>query len=820
MASIIKKFHSDGYAIKIDCVSNSTNTANNTTNVTVTVHLVSLKSGYNINSSVTKNGTLTVDGTTYNFTFSAQLSSLQNKTIFTKTVNISHGSDGKKTLSIAASLGIQVTLSGTFYNYVTASGSVALSSIARKTPVVVSGSATFGTEKWIGHTRASSDFTVTLRYKCGSASGTIKSKSATNETYWAPPKSLQSQIPKATSINITVYCDTYSGNTLIGTTSTSFTCNIAADCVPVIKGGTFTNGATGGTEYWQSVSQVRAEIDCEGAYGSTITKYVMTIENKPVTNYGNIIWSYIFTGMGTKDIALTITDSRGKTAKYTWQSAIYVKSYDKPSITNFVAQRTLIDENDEEVVSNLGTIGYFSADVTFHENAINNNVTFMYRPKGGSIWTSIEMEGTKYRNYNFSNTLASGSAYELKLVAEDGISTNEFWIILQNVFPLISMSSSGTGIAFGKECNMDNRFVVDMDASFGKWCGIKSLQVTESAYFDNNSTFSGTSTFNGKLLSTYNGGTAQLNGKALLLDNGYNVISHNNNVLYINQDHSSSHVYLTGTLTCKERGTNTTMFKVDTSDDSNGNGDGGTMLGYYQTDNNGYGHYFRGKGRMYIDNHAGLQVAKDLIAKSWLSVDTVQYATSGGWVNSSGTQTWGIGFANHIVPTASSRYLGVSNARWEGVYLKTSPNVSSDMRLKDNIEYIAMDNVSTMSLRKTEELPDEITNQDMLVFIRDNLFLAKYDYKFDTSDMNDPEIKMTDDMRHKQIGFIAQDISEDKIGKLIVTEDRDGYLSYEMSNYISVIAGALKAEIQNRDMEILSLREEIEELKQLLSKGE
>ena len=106
----------NGYKVQITWKVNSQNVANNTSNVTVQAQLVSTGSSYTISSSATKNGTLTINGTSYSFTFSAGLSGSQTKTVFTKTVDIPHNSDGTKTLSMSTTLGINVTLSGTYRN--------------------------------------------------------------------------------------------------------------------------------------------------------------------------------------------------------------------------------------------------------------------------------------------------------------------------------------------------------------------------------------------------------------------------------------------------------------------------------------------------------------------------------------------------------------------------------------------------------------------------------------------------------------------------------------------------------------------------------
>lgn len=93
----ITKTISTGYQLKLVWTVDSQNVANNTSSVTVKVQLVSTGASYTINSTATKNGSVTINGTKYNFTFSAALSGSQTKTLYTKTVTISHSADGSKT---------------------------------------------------------------------------------------------------------------------------------------------------------------------------------------------------------------------------------------------------------------------------------------------------------------------------------------------------------------------------------------------------------------------------------------------------------------------------------------------------------------------------------------------------------------------------------------------------------------------------------------------------------------------------------------------------------------------------------------------------
>ena len=794
MAQFQSTFHNGGYAVRVVYSVNSQNTTNNSSNVTVEAHLVSLKSGYNINSSATKKGSLVINGTTYSFTFNATLSSLQDKKLYTTTVTIPHNNDGTKSFSISCSLGIEVTLSGTKYNTVSTSGTVNLPTIPRTTPVSTSGTAKFGATITITHTRPSTAFTITLRYTCGSASGTIITKQATNSTSWTVPKDLQSQIPKSTSIPIAIYCDTYSGDTLIGTTYTSYTCSIADDCNPSLTTLSCSNPDTGGTTFYQGVSKLRVEVGYNQAYSSPIEKFVMTVDGQTITNYGYIIWSGVLQNSGAKNVAITITDGRGRTATKTWSNAFTVTAYSSPKINSFTCKRMALDEDGNPVISNLGTKGYFSYDISWHSSSTNKVRKFYYKPNASSSWTTISLSNDSQTDYNFNNSLASGSGYDLKLEISDQVTTVSQTIQMPYLFPLINLSADGTSIAFGKETNAANRFMVSMDASFNNRTKIYSLEVTGEATCNNVPL---------KIISE--SGTGTYYGNQIWLSECLSMSSTGSGgTLYINSAANHSWVDIYGSVNIRGRGSNRQILKIETAGDGNGNGDGQTHIGYYDSGYGGYCHYFRGGGRMFVNNAKGLAVTNDIIVGNFAYASKLSYnseATPQGYDGN-----WGIGCTCHIYPTTTARYLGSTAHRWHSAYLVNSPNVSSDARLKENIKY--MDNLPAETSTYVGVLDnDEITTADLVEFVKNDLYMATYDYKLNTAGMEDGEKEQVTSMNNRQIGFIAQDIKDSKVGKYLVTEDDQGILGYETANWTSIIAGALQHEIRTREAETNELRE-------------
>ena len=126
----------------------------------------------------------------------------------------------------------------------------------------------------------------------------------------------------------------------------------------------------------------------------------------------------------------------------------------------------------------------------------------------------------------------------------------------------------------------------------------------------------------------------------------------------------------------------------------------------------------------------------------------------------------------------------------------------SDRTQKENIVYVNKEN-------------SEVTYEEMYDFVKNDLELATYNLK-DPSEYE----------KHTKINFIAQDIlcnedqTENKIGNIIVIAQKcmedQGVLQYDTSNYVSIIAGALKEAIN----EIELLKSKNEELIERLLKIE
>lgn len=488
-----------GYRLQIAWTVGSQSVANNTSSVTAKVQLVSTGSSYTINSSASKSGSLTINGTKYTFSFSAALNGNQTKTLFTKTVTVAHASDGSKTCAFAATCGINVTLGGTYYGNVTASGSGTFNTIPRATvPTLSASSVNMGASVTINMPRASGSFDHTLTYSFGKASGTIGSGLGTSKA-WEVPISLASQIPSGTSGTCTITCKTYNGSTLIGTKSVSFKAKVPDAIVPTISNVSIVETVSGLAArfgaFVQGKSKVKIGIVAVGAFGSTIKAYKTTVDGK---SYSGTAPTTGTLSSGTKAVTITVTDSRGRKATAT--RTITVIAYSAPTIRGLSPVRALAD-GTANYDGQYGKIG-FSYSVATIGGKNESRYTLEYKGRDSTEWIQIRA-GT---GYTLSTSILTGpvmdvdSAYDVRLSVTDYFTTTRKTVEIPTAFTLLDFNASGRGAAFGKVSELADGLEIGLDMSIYKdifMGGSKRTDDEKNMYFQ--STEDATNVHNCKL---------------------------------------------------------------------------------------------------------------------------------------------------------------------------------------------------------------------------------------------------------------------------------------------------------------------------------
>lgn len=290
----------------------------------------------------------------------------------------------------------------------------------------------------------------TLRYAFGSASGTIATGIASSVS-WTPPVSLSNQIPSATAGSGTIYCDTYSGSTLLGTKSVSITLTVPGSVVP--SAGTLSAALaedTSGTGlYVKGMGKAKLTLsDASGAYGSSITSYTITGGGWTATN--GALTTGTLASAGNITFTATVTDSRGRKASTT--RTISVIDYTKPGVAVCDVYRCDADGNRKKA----GT--YFAVEINASYSAITGNtlnITARYKKQSESSYGTAANVTNNGKTVIGGGNIGASTTYDVLVTVADKYNSLSIPRTLSTKSVLQSFKRSA-GAAIGKVAELAN----------------------------------------------------------------------------------------------------------------------------------------------------------------------------------------------------------------------------------------------------------------------------------------------------------------------------------------------------------------------------
>lgn len=297
----------------------------------------------------------------------------------------------------------------------------------------------------------------TLRYAFGSASGTIATGIASSVS-WTPPVSLANQIPSATAGSGTIYCDTYSGSTLLGTKSVSITLTVPGSVVP--SAGTLSAALaedTSGTGlYVKGMGKAKLTLSgASGAYGSSITSYTITGGGWTATN--GALTTGTLASAGNITFTATVTDSRGRKASTT--RTISVIDYTKPGVAVCDVYRCDADGNRKKA----GT--YFAVEINASYSAITGNtlsITARYKKQSESNYGTAANVTNNGKTVIGSGNIGASTTYDVLVTVADKYNSLSIQRTLSTKSVLQSFKRSA-GAAIGKVAELANWLDVAWD---------------------------------------------------------------------------------------------------------------------------------------------------------------------------------------------------------------------------------------------------------------------------------------------------------------------------------------------------------------------
>ena len=370
-----------------------------------------------------------------------------------QTVTINHDSEGKKTFSFSA----QFNGSGGWSpRTLTISGnSFTLTDIPRLSSVSVD-AGTIGRSVTININRQSSSFKHTVRYAWANKSGTIASNVETS-TAWTIPLDFANDFPNSETGTGTIYVDTYSEGTMIGTQSATLIASVPASMKPTFKGVSLSDSNTAAQKvvrnantFIQILSNIKVSFNgASGSYGSNITGYHAEIVGKNQTTDFNGGTLGIMNYNGTITVRASVSDSRGR-----WSDprdvSVTVLEYFATSLS-FSVVRTGSTSSTLEIIRN-------ARIAPLIVNGIQKNtmkLTFKVSPYGKDAYTTdtgpasgewLSISSLVNSPANLAGEYAANKSWQVLAILEDKFTSTSFKAQVPVESVVLSYDRDGLGI--------------------------------------------------------------------------------------------------------------------------------------------------------------------------------------------------------------------------------------------------------------------------------------------------------------------------------------------------------------------------------------
>lgn len=438
----------------ISITQNSQNIANNKSNITARVQVTTTGESYN---EYSKPGTCTINGTSYNFSHNIPYQA--TTTIFEKTLDVAHDSNGEKT--VYASFSFQTGISA---GTITGSTSKKLTTIPRTSEVSLSKkNFNIGETITIYTNRKSASFKHTAVIKFNGQ--TVRTQTGIDASYSWNTNELFAKIPNQNQANGTVELTTYSGGTRIGTSTVNFT-GYVVNSDPVFNNfdcedtNTVTKTLTGNNQkYIRKYSNLKVTITSANKMttqnGATPKYYNIVVGNKiEKLDYSTSEISKTINNMDDNTVTVFAVDSRGNQKDKT-------KALDIVEYFETVLQSVKIERKEGIGETVLISLSGKYANINF--GAKTNTVkSIQFRKKSKTetefgSWVEIKQLITiNTENGTFScdskeitgQTFTLGTEYDIEVQVKDELSSDIEPVSLNSGKVLLS-ALKNTGICVG-----------------------------------------------------------------------------------------------------------------------------------------------------------------------------------------------------------------------------------------------------------------------------------------------------------------------------------------------------------------------------------
>ena len=328
---------------------------------------------------------------------------------------------------------------------------------------------TLGSVATLKITPAVSGYTHTIKYKFGSASGTVGSEKTSNTSVsWTPAITLAQQIPNAASGTGTLTLETYSGTTKIGSRDYTFTATVPASVKPAVssvvlsdEGGYLTTFG----DYVQGKSQLRLKATATQAHGSPIKSYTFIVDGK-TSALASAETTVDLLNAGTIPVVVRVTDGRGRVSA-DYSTTITVLPYAAPQISALGVSRCKSDGTLDAAGSYALVV--FSGSISPLNNINAATWRVQYRKESVESWTDASFTvSSKYSPLNAQKIVSgivANSPYVFRISATDTVTGTVYSVEvpIPSGYAFLRTNAELNGLSLGKEEVKENALCVAWD---------------------------------------------------------------------------------------------------------------------------------------------------------------------------------------------------------------------------------------------------------------------------------------------------------------------------------------------------------------------
>ena len=408
--TVIGSTSTAGWTWKMEIIENSYSIENNNSSVTVKSYLgrESSQSYFGGNASLNINCNGESRSTNKSFSYPTYINGGAWLLVQEETFTVKHEDNGTKTILVMSSL----TTNDFSPNNAFVSDSMQLTTIPRASSVSVS-NYDLGQNINIVIGKKVSSFTSTLTFKIGEKYGTIVEKTNDSNYIWVMSDSLIKEIkssnPNTKNVSATIYCDTYNGDTKIGSTqNATFTLTIidlpTIENITIEEQNTMVSGIT--TDIVKYVSKPKIIVNATAPYGTTIKKYYFlkggNTYNSDTNEYilENIQDSFMDGDVFKTRFTVYVEDNRGNVSTETIEDRNFIDYVNLAINTTDIKLARLTNVSNTVKLSLTGFV--YNGLIGESQNTVS--VKYRYKLQSNSEWSSYTTIPTTLEGNTFKIT--------------------------------------------------------------------------------------------------------------------------------------------------------------------------------------------------------------------------------------------------------------------------------------------------------------------------------------------------------------------------------------------------------------------------------